>query len=206
MIQRRRNQFSHPLRSLLRQRPYRRELLEEPHGRSKSLNHLKEFLPQVWCFENIKRLAKRIVGNNIDRDCPKSMMHINRLPLLLCFSCPTNQLIHLVLDNLFEVEHPLAREQGIQRCAANRMDLVGRGSEGGVRKAEVVVKFGAFRVLRSYVIDFVIVLWIAEMDFVGRDSDDWACEQSRTSVHDTSTPTARMKSEPYILCSLSILS
>jgi hypothetical protein len=57
------------------------------------------------------------------------------------------------------------------------MDFIARSREGRRSIAKGAVENGVFREFRPGVVDFIVVIWIAEMDFIRTDSDygAWRC-------------------------------
>jgi hypothetical protein len=52
------------------------------------------------------------------------------------------------------------------------VDLIVFGGEGRVLSAEAIIE-GGFRVFAADIVDFFIVLWVGQVDFVRRDADYW---------------------------------
>lgn len=127
-------------------------------------------------------------------------MQIDRFVLLDAVLHQPYQLARLVLNDFFHLKHHLPREKWVQQAASVLVNVVRRRAECGVGNAEGTVEPGRLPVLCAHEIDLVIVLGIAEMDFIWCDAYDWACLYIRSGNEEA----LRMQDVPYFLWSLSI--
>lgn len=87
---------------------------------------------------------------------------------------PRYQSSSFLLDNLLQIKDLFAREEWVQSSSFYPMDIrTGRG-EGCLLGPETAIESWTFPVSRSDMVDFVAVIGITEVDFVGSYANDRA--------------------------------
>ena len=85
-----------------------------------------------------------------------------------------DDLVGLVVDDVFKLKHHFAREHGIQTGALAFVDLVGGRRVGRVWDTQRAVVDGALGVFGADMVDSLEVLLVAEVNLIGLNADNRA--------------------------------
>lgn len=86
----------------------------------------------------------------------------------------STELVSLLLHDVLQFQHHGAREELVQGPATEPVQFVGTGGEGGVFHAKGIVVSRVLCVLRPDIVYRLVVLGVAQGDFVGGDAHDRA--------------------------------
>jgi len=150
------------------------ELLEKVHGRAKTVDHFEEMGAKVRRVEEVVRLIEGVFGNNVNGDAAEGVVQVDWLISGDAGTGEGDDLVGLVVDDVFKFEHHFAREHGVQAGALALVDLVGNCRVGRVRDTQRAVVDRALGVFGADMVDGLEVLLVAEVNLIGLNADNWA--------------------------------
>lgn len=150
-----------------------RPLLKDPKRGPNALDHFEKFAADIRLIQKIITLRERIVGDYIDGNCTKSMVEIELLTSRELLVCKSDELLGFRLDYIFQLQYHFPREEWIESAASDTVHLVVFAGKSCILGAEAVVKIG-LGVFAADIIDALVIICIAQVDFIRRDTNNRA--------------------------------
>lgn len=115
------------------------------------------------------------MSNDINRQCSKTMMQVDRLSIIKQGFDTADKLRSLFLDDAFQLKDCLSRERRVNGTTTDTMEFVARCSEGSCLQSKRIVEI--WRLRRRFgadIVQLLIILRIGEMNLLRGDANEWA--------------------------------